>query len=221
MHPRHLILALYLCVSFHFCVAQADGYGTFPTDMSRYSEQPNKGSLPDSIYRFPSFEYGRITLDTGFSPEEQLRFNYNLFTGEVDMINNKGDTVTVKRFKELKFISIADHSFLHSYKIGYIEVLQRSTVSLGVLNLIFTVYPKTTVYPNTENPSYKTQGLYYFIDKGNNPYKAAYASILKLFYDQKKQVKAYIKENEVDFNNKRQLMDLLTFCNDINSNDGK
>lgn len=213
MNPRLIIFLFCLFVDFHICIAQSASFGTIPNDMGKYSARPDNVPMPDSIYRFPSFEYGRITLDTGFSPEEQLRFNYNLFTGEMDMINNKGDTVTVKRFKELEFISITDHLFLHSYKIGYIEVLQRSTVSLGVLNLIFTVYPKTTVYPNTENPSYKTQGLYYFLDKGNNPYKAAYSSVLKIFYDQKKQVKAYIDQNNIDFGSENDLIKLLTFCN--------
>src|SRR5690348_14238452 len=45
----------------------------------------DKVAWHDSIYRFKEFENGRITLATGFSPDEQLRFNYNLYSGQMQM----------------------------------------------------------------------------------------------------------------------------------------
>jgi hypothetical protein len=228
MHSHQLILILSLCAHLN-CIAQSSGFGTIPSDGGRYVEHTDRSSLPDSIYRFLSFEYGRITLATGFSPDEQLRFNYNLFTGEVDMINSKGDTVTVQRMKELKFISMADHLFLHSYKDGYIEVLSRSVVSLGVLNLIVADYRNDTVHPYIQGNEgarsdpyyYKTQGFYFFLDKDHNAYKASSSAIRKLFYDYKKKVKAYINEKDIDFNNREHLITLLTYCNDISAQSGK
>ena len=55
----------------------------------------SKVSWKDSIYRFSDFKYGRITLATGFSPEDTFRLNYNLYFAEMDLINRKGDTVQV------------------------------------------------------------------------------------------------------------------------------
>ncbi|MGC3947221.1 MAG: hypothetical protein QM762_22355 [Chryseolinea sp.] len=225
MHLPLPFLSLYLWLCVHFGIAQTTGFGTFPVDMGKYSARTHvdKSSLPDTIYRFNSFEYARITLATGFSPEDQLRFNYNLFTGEMDMIGNKGDTVTIKRLKELKFIKFADHLFLQSYKIGYIEVLRRSTVSLGVLALLFTDYTANAPGDKKGHPPvrYYKHHSYYFLDKDDRPYKTSSSSIRKLFYDQKKQVKAYIKQNDVDFDNKEHLINLLTFCDDISPKNGK
>ncbi|HMG92598.1 MAG TPA: hypothetical protein VK589_21220, partial [Chryseolinea sp.] len=77
----------------------------------------------DSIYRFPSFEDGRISLATGYSPNENVKFNYNLYFGQMDYIDGNGDTVEVKPIKELRMVKINEHSFLYDYNFGYIEVI--------------------------------------------------------------------------------------------------
>jgi hypothetical protein len=155
MYSFRLIL-LIVFLPFHFAVAQQRSFKALLSvepDSDKVKDSLNLMSgiyrLPgytivekvfwhDSIYRFPAFEYGRVTLATGFSPDEQLKFNYNLYNGQMLMITSKGDTAHVKRIKDLKFITIAEHVFLHDYKIGYIEVVHKSAVSLGVLNIMIS-----------------------------------------------------------------------------------
>jgi len=217
MHSRLLILSLCLYVHFHFCSAQT-GFYTIPS----HTPTPPTVTQPDSVYRFPSFEYGRVTFATSFSPDEQLRFNYNLFTGQMDMINSNGDTVQIKQIKELKFISIADRLFFHSYKVGYLEILHQSTVLLGVLNLLIDAYPAAGTHPylqRTRGPKsdlyFKNQSSYYFIETDTKLHKATPSSIRKLFHDHKKAVNAYLNENKIDFEREDDLIKLLTFCNQL------
>lgn len=206
----------------HFGFAQA-GYSAIP---SHYAT-PGTVARPDSVYRLPSFEYGKVTFATGFSPVEQPRFNYNLFTGQMDMINDKGDTVQVKEIKELKFISLADCLFFHSYYVGYVEILHQSTVMLGVLNRRTAAYPigggsYLQQVNGTESRQYfQNQSSYYFVESNRKLYRATSSSIKTLFHDHRKAVKTYLNENTVDFERKEDLIKLLSFCSQLKSQTDK
>jgi len=183
----------------------------------------------DSIYMFPYFQYGRITFATGFSPEDKVLMNYNLYLLQMDLITKENDTTQIKRTKELKLISIGDHLFLLDYKLGYVEVIKQLPVSLGVLNVMNTEhmeyvsgslersdYNKDDIRgrPSVYDRYYRKVKLYYFIDKDNTVYKATRASILKLFRKNKDEIDVYLRENGIDFEDKNDLVKLLLFCHD-------
>ena len=225
-----LVSLFTLLVHFHFGIAQSRPSSQVDTflDSSNHSlriyKLPanaliNNVSWRDSVYRFPTFEYGRITLATGFSPEEKVRLNYNLYLGQMQMITNNGDTSHVKQLKELKFISIGDHLFCHDYKIGYIEVIHKLPVALGVLNIMITADVDARTTASRYDRYYMKKAYYYFFDKGNKPSKATRASIQKLFPDQQKNIKAYLDENRIDFESKRDLIKLLKFCDEMTKGD--
>jgi hypothetical protein len=179
----------------------------------------NNVSWRDSVYRFPQFDYGRITLTTGFSPEEKIRLNYNLYLGQMQMITTNGDTSHVKQLKELKFISIGDHLFCHDYNIGYIEVIHSSQVALGVLNIMITADVDERTTTSKYDRYYMKKTYYYFIDKNNKPFKATRASIQRLYPDQRISIKSYLDENRIDFESKPDLIKLLTFCDEFTKGD--
>jgi len=123
------------------------------------------------------------------------------------MINSEGDTVQIEQIKELKFISIADHLFFHSYKVGYLEIRHQSTVLLGVLNLLIEAYPVIggrSYLQQIKGPKsdlyFKNQSSYYFVETANKLHKATPSSIRKLFHDHKKVVKAYLNEIKLTLN---------------------
>jgi hypothetical protein len=230
MRLGKLILSFTLLVVFHFGVAQsrpssqADTFLDSSNHSLRIYKLPaytliNNVSWRDSVYRFPTFEYGRITFATGFSPEEKVRLNYNLYLGQMQMITTNGDTSHVKQLKELKFISIGDHLFCHDYNIGYIEVIHKLPVALGVLNIMITADPDERTTTSKYDRYYMKKGYYYFIDKDNKPSKATRASIQRLYPDQRKNIKAYLDENRIDFESKPDLIKLLTFCDELNVED--
>ena len=136
------------------------------------------------------------------------------------MITNKGDTAHVKRIKDLKFMTIAEHLFLHDYKVGFIEVVHKSTVSLGILQLMITAEADDRNSTSQYDRYYKKEKFYYFVDKRNKLYKAMSSSVQKLYYDQRKKIKTYLSENRVDYKNQDDLIKLLSYCNQLSAGDG-
>jgi hypothetical protein len=230
MRLGKLILSFTLLVLFHVGIAQSRPSSQADTFLDSSNHSLRIYKLPAytlvsnvswrySVYRFPTFEYGRITLATGFSPEEKIRLNYNLYLGQMQMITTTGDTSHVKQLKELKFISIGDHLFCHDYNIGYIEIIHKLPVALGVLNIMITADPDERTTTSKYDRYYMKKAYYYFFDKDNKPSKATRASIQKLFPDQQKNIKAYLGENKIDFENKQDLIKVLTFCDELSDGD--
>lgn len=186
-----------------------------------------KVSWRDSIYRFPDFQFGRITWATGFAPVDTFRLNYNLYFAQLDLINAKGDTVQVKPSRELKLVQIGGNIFYHDDRRGYIEVLYQAPISLGVLTILSTVkmvYASgsfegtssgmdTRGIPSVYDRYYKRATTYFFIDGNNKLHKAIRPSVLKLYANHKKAINAYLDENKIDFTRERDLFQLLNFCN--------
>ena len=188
----------------------------------------------DSVYRFSSFEPGRVTFATGYSPPEQVMMNYNLYLMQMHYISSEGDTLQIKPSKELKLVSISDRFFYHDGKLGFIELIQQLPVALGVRNLMKAeyidylpggTYRKAGYTPfsdedlrgaaTTLDRYYIKDADYFFIGKNNDVHKASPASIFKIFRDHKKSVKIYIDEHNIDFEKKEHLMKLLVFCNGL------
>jgi hypothetical protein len=188
----------------------------------------------DSIYRFPEFRNGRVTFVAGRSPER--KFNYNFFSGNMDFINDEGDTLELVNSREVRLVTIGRHVFYYDPAQGYIEIILQMPLSLGVKEVFFAAIketvaddgygvvshttsatrsfrgPVTAGVINVEN-LYKKEPHYFFIDQQNNLYQANKLSILRLFEDHKKEIKAYLKKNNVDFKNRQQMTDLVRFCN--------
>ena len=183
----------------------------------------------DSIYRFPDFQNGRITFSTGFSPKQTIKVNYNLYFLQLDIINEKGDTLKLKPSKEMKLFDIGGHLFYYDPHKGYVEILLDSPVALGVLTELVTV-GMDYVSGNTEGSSinvdvrgqtsvydryYRKFHSYFFIDQKDKLHKATKPSILKLFQNHKESVSAYLQEKDIDFNNGHDLIQLLNFCHQL------
>ena len=182
----------------------------------------------DSIYRFSQFEYGKITLDTGYSPEENVMLNYNWYFLQMDMISIDGDTLQVKPIKELKLVTMGGHEFYHDYQIGYLEILCQGFASLGALNYLHT--EKTEFHsglgkvsgaidvrgaPSEHDRFYKLVSRYYLLDAENKPVRATRRALVKLFKGHRNVINAYIEDNHVNFANESDLVRLLTFCNQL------
>lgn len=188
----------------------------------------------DSIYRFPEFKNGRLTFVAGKSQER--KFNYNLFTGKMDFIDDHGDTLTLNYSRELRLVTIGSHVFYFDPTEGYIEIILQMPLSLGVRKVFFAAIKETVaddgygVVSHTTSSTrsfrgpvtagvinvdnlYKKEAYYFFIDQRSNLYQANKVSLLRLFEDHKKEIKAYLKKNNVDFRNEQHMTALVRFCN--------
>lgn len=183
-------------------------------------------SWRDSVYYFPDFQLGKITFHTGYSSNELIPLNYNLYLGQMTMIGYDGDTVQIPYSKKIKLATIGDHVFFHDNKIGFIEIIQEFPVALGVFRTmsIHTKYVQGTKdgtsygsdvrgTPSAYARYYRKEERYYIIGKDNKVYKASASSILKLF-NSKNEINAYLTENQPNFENKVDLLMLMEFCNE-------
>jgi hypothetical protein len=195
--------------------------------------QLNLVSWHDSIYGLPSFEYGRVTFEKGHTPKEEIRMNYNIYFKQMDYISANGDTLQIKPSKELKLVTFKDHLYYHDYKIGYVELIYQSPVALGIQKVMslqrYEEIGGRRLYggndmrgtPSIFDRFYHKESVYYFIDKDTRVYKANPSSVYKLFAEHKEKVKVYIDENDLDFENKDHLIELLKFCNGLNQQNTK
>jgi hypothetical protein len=70
-------------------------------------------------YRYPEFLPGRVQMKSGVHSD--VKVNYDFLTAEVQYLRNK-DTLAIANEKELKFISIAQDTFLYDKGL-YLEKL--------------------------------------------------------------------------------------------------
>jgi len=180
-----------------------------------------------SIYLYPEFQAGKITFSTGFSGGEINKLNYNLYYGQMDIINQSGDTLQMDASREIKIVTIGEHIFLHDDK-GYIEILLKTPVALGVLTMLTLekmVYVSGNFkgsmgvdnrgVPSIYDRFYKKTAFYFFIDRDNKLHKAVRHAIFQLFPGNKEKISDYINDNQIDFGNRADLSSLLLFCNQL------
>lgn len=183
-----------------------------------------------TIYLFPNFQAGKVTLATGFTISEPLKLNYNLYYAQMDLINEQGDTVQLKTSREIKVVTVGEHIFFHDETDGYVQVIYQAPVALGVVNTLNTekmVYVSGNVkgssevdhrgVPSIYDRYYARKNTYYFIDQKNELHKTTKRNILQLFSGYKEKVNSYLKENAIDFSRMEDLVRLVTFCNKLDN----
>lgn len=224
LHQLFLLLAICLAIAPRQVCAQSAAPGILKlpahTDVK-------KVSWWNSIYLYREFQPGKITFSTGFSGNEINKLNYNLYYGQIDVINESGDTLQMESSREIKLVTIGEHIFFHDDK-GYIEILLKTPVALGVLTMLTLekmVYVSGNFkgsigVDNRGTPSiydrfYKKTAFYFFIDKDNKLHKVVRRAIFQLFPGNKEKIADYIEDNNIDFANRADLSRLLIFCNQL------
>lgn len=173
-------------------------------------------SWQDSIYLLPQFQRATLTYNNGFQVEGSWLMNYNRYFESMDMISDTGDTLSVKRTPELKFVNLPGKTFYHDYSLGYLEVLTKTPVALGVKHIMYTVNHKSGFdlrgYTYPYDRYYVNGPMYFFFGHNNSLFRANQNSILKLYPAHKEAIKEYLKAEPINFYRENDLMRLLTFC---------
>ena len=187
----------------------------------RRFEDVSKTSWRDEIYYFPQFQEGAIIYQTGFKLNQTLKLNYNIYHERMEFLDEAGDTLGIEAHKEIKLIEIGSHLFYHDYKSGYYEILSTSSVSLAMQPKFSLVKTEGNMGPL----SFETRGAtmacdrfyfkhtsYFFIDVNDRLFKASKASVLKLFPENKSDIRAYLIEKPVDFTKQKDVIRLTNYC---------
>ncbi len=189
------------------------------------------------LYEYPQFASGKVFFKLGDS--SAARLNYSRFLDEMHFIDIKGDTLNIAYPGTIKFIRISNDLFY--YDNGYVKLIKdNNTVKLaakqtlkmsgknkiGAYNTASTTsaidsYSSLTIdhknYNLTprEDIALTKKTEYYFGDKYNHFVLANKKNILRLFPKQERAVSAYLKENNVDFNNGEDIEKLLQYLTNL------
>jgi len=184
---------------------------------------PQNLSWWDSIYRFPAFLESRLVFATGFSPEQTVRLNYNMYSAQMDMLNSNGDTLQVEPLKTMKSLLLDNNVFYYDPEKGYLEVILPGKLKLAshTFLMLMKVDEGRAFFSQEDyrgkaldfDTYYQKVSTYFFIDDADQIRIASRANILKMLPAHKKSVSEYIRKESIDFARKHDLIKLIKHCN--------
>jgi len=189
------------------------------------------------LYEYPQFVYGKVLFKPGDSSAGRL--NYNRLLAQMQFIDPKGDTLNIAYPGTIKFIRINNDLFY--YDNGYVKLIKDNNTVKFATKQTLRVAGKNKIgaynmaSPGSAIDSYSSLNIdhknynltpreditlakkteYYFGDKYNHFVLANRKNILRLFPKQERAVTAYLKENNVDFNNQEDLEKLLQYLTNL------
>lgn len=182
-------------------------------------------------YRFEEFKPGVVKFNDGRTL--QYMFNFNLFTGKMDFIDAKKDTLAIAKPQTLAFVQVGGSRFYYSgesYKEIFADkdsfklVVTRKTdiepVKIGALGLpnkttSVLEYPGITTVANkfilNEDVVIKRQDIYTLITP-DGEVDATKNNFVKNFKRAKPGIEQFIKSEKINFYKADDLAKLLNYC---------
>lgn len=186
-------------------------------------------------YLYSEFTTGRILLNNGNYSDRQL--NYNKMAGEIEFIQAR-DTLSIANKKDIRLVLIAQDTFY--YDRGYIEQLRGGKIKVGLKQYVelkeeqskdsygtSSAGSATTsvgslpldgnFYKFTANKDliFKRTLQYYIATPASSFVLCARKNIMKLFAQEKTQVKSYLKANKVKFDSREDILRLADFLSGL------
>ena len=189
------------------------------------------------LYEYPQFVYGKVFFRLGDSSGGRL--NYSRLLDQMQFIDLKGDTLNIAYPGTIKFIRINNDLFY--YDNGYVKLIKDNNAVKFATKQTLKVAGKNKIgaynmaSPGSAIDSYSSLNIdhknynltpreditlakkteYYFGDKYNHFVLANKKNILRLYSKHEATVTAYLKENNVDFNNPEDLEKLLQYLTNL------
>lgn len=193
---------------------------------------PQSLSWWDSIYYYPQFASGKITFFTGFTPAGDVQLNYNLYYGQMDMINAEGDTVSMKPMKTIKSIQVNDDIYYLDEKRGYLRLMIAGDITLVSKTMFYLAemaYVSGSIgqhageqygtdvrgRPTVFDKSYLLGSAFFFLDNNGKPIVANKTHVFRTFPEYRDRIEDFIRTESIDFRNENDLMKITTFCNSL------
>ena len=185
-------------------------------------------------YLFPEFYAGKILMKTGNI--EESRLNYNSLTEEM-IFEDGGKYLALANVNTIDTVYIHDRKFIPAGKVFY-EVSVNMKIPLLIKHTCRVIPPgKPTAYGGTSETTsvtiinnlfqsgraydlklpddYKiTSSTNFYLKLENNYIRINNVKqVIKCFPDKEKEIKEFIELNGTDFDNQKDLIDLIIFCN--------
>lgn len=203
----------------------------------KVGDDPLKSFPVSERYRYKEFLPGFV-FDQAGKPTAVSKMNFQLISGNVESIQENGDTIVMDN-ADNRYLNVqirADY-FLHTKKDEYFQILMRSASVKLVSKLRWMIIRREAVENDNgkfipvssqqqstrRDPAtgrvilnevlvYSKIMTYYLMDNDENVDFVTKASFANSFPDHKKEVKAFISENEIDFDKEQDLKKLFKYC---------
>ena len=195
----------------------------------------NESVAKKDLYQYAQFTYGKVFFKEGDSTTAKL--NYHRFLDVMQFIDFKGDTLKIANAAMIRFIRINDDVFYYDDKVGYVNLIKdtkgiklaakqtlqvKSREKIGAygvasptssISSYSTLIAQTNVYNLVamEDITLSKKTEYYFGNKYNRFVVATKKNLMQQFSKQSRNLNAYLKDNNIDFNKKEDLEKLLEF----------
>jgi len=224
---------LYLFVFAYSCSINAQD----STIIIKAGTSFNESVSITDLYEYPQFVYGKVFFRPGDSSAGRL--NYNRLLDQMQFIDLKGDTLNIAYPGTIKFIRINNDLFY--YDNGYVKLMKDNNTIKFATKQTLKVAGKNKIgaynmaSPGSAIDSYSSLNIdhknynltpreditlakkteYYFGDKYNHFVLANKKNILRLYSKQEGTITAYLKGNNVDFNNPGDIEKLFQYLSNL------
>ena len=178
----------------------------------------NEMAWRDSVYLYPDFRPGIITYFTDFTFDRDLRLNYNLYYAQIDMIDQRGDTVQISPLKTYKSVSIGSDVFLYDHKEGYLRVLIEGDVTLTervLLGMEGSAVFSFRSRPADSDRYFVKVSTFFFINSAGTPFRVSRATLKKLLPEYKSAIQEYTRRHATNFSKEADIRQVTLFCNNL------
>lgn len=192
--------------------------------------------MAKEIYLYPAFMTGNILFRDGKTNE--AKFNYNMLNGDIQFINDKGDTMSLANELTIKYVSIAKDSFF--YSDGYLQLIAGNESAKVAKKQVIKIMDRQKIgaYDQPSSAGAITsinslssdrkrfnldirqdvilakQVTLYIGDKYNHFFRASKKNLLKNYATNEKELTEYFKNNDVNFYNEKDLTRLVAILKD-------
>ena len=231
-------MKFFLWISCIACLVAGTASGQV---IKKYKVNPGQKiseAIPQNeIYSYPEFTSGRVYLRN--NSVSLVKLNYNSLLGEMQFIDPKGDTLSVADEKMISLVVIGTDTFV--YDNAYLKVIaSEGKVKLANNQFIeMTNKERIGEFGQAGHGSIETYGKVstsqsppkdlvanevltmakksvYYIGDAYNQFKVANKkNVLDMYAKNETEVKAYLKENKVDFNSEKDMKQLIIFLKNI------
>lgn len=186
-----------------------------------------------ALFQYPQFVTGKLYFKSGDSGV--AKFNYNKLMDEMQFIDLKGDTLNLAYAGTIRFIRI--YSDVFYYDEGYIRLLkdtngiklaEKQTLRVAgkskigaygmanpasAIDAYGTLITERGVYKMVprEDITLAKKTEFYFGDKYNRFVWATRKNLMQHFSRHSRALNVYLKENNIDLNNREDIEKLLQF----------
>lgn len=194
-------------------------------------------SLSRQIYYYPQFMQGTVVYKDGLASMAAL--NYNMLLGEMQFIDPKQDTLSLANEQTVRYVTIAKDSFF--YDRGFLAlVTSLPAVKLAIRQRIKIIdkqkigaydQPSSTGSIDSYNSVQSGSRVYkldvredvilaketslYLGDKFNHFVIANKKNSIRFGSKKQNEVEKYLRDNNIDFNKKEDLLKLIGFLQDL------